>query len=271
MDSNLKYLIFGGGWLGKRLCNYLGEYSQINKNDITRSPLESYDSKFNIWINTAAKTKIDWCEKNKWETFQINTIAAIKLAILAYQMKKKYVFLSSACVFQSNDKNDIKDEFSKPNPQCFYALSKWMAEELIIEQNPNALIVRMRLPISEFPHERNTLNKLLNYSKLNTNEETITIIEDMLPVLVKLIKEDAKGIYHLVNGGIISPAHMGELLNYPHEKITKQEQDEMLRKRGQAQRVTAYITSTKIPPLKDLWEDDHIIRLIHQYNEHKEK
>lgn len=244
----MTYLIFGNGWLGNMLKDYLG--GRIYEGNILGFT-GSVDLE-DVWINTAAKTNIDWVEKHKSESENINVHGAEFIARQAKYFNKKYVFFSSACIFESKGMIDVKYEDSIPNPQCFYSKTKAMAEELIQEVNPDALIIRPRLPLSEVPHPRNTLNKLKKYERINDNQESVTIVEDMLPVLKDLIQMDAKGIYHLVNEGTISPHEIAVLLGHPHEVWSKEEQDKQLAKEGRPKRVTTYVGSKRIPLLPDI-------------------
>ena len=259
----MKYLTFGDGWIGNLLKAYLGDKATIFQgkiNDFNSEIGEQYD----VWINTAAKTQIDWVEKNREEAFDVNAIQANYLASMAKECGKKYVFFSSACIFESSDINDIKYEDSEPNPKCFYAETKVMAEKLILQVNPDSLIIRPRLPLSEKPHPRNTINKLLSYDKINGNQESVTVVEDMIPVLIDLIDKNEKGVFHLVNEGTISPAEIATAFKHPFTLVTKQEQDERLAKEGRAKRVTTYVGSKRIKLLPNIRE--RMTKLVETYN-----
>ena len=251
-----KAIIFGNGWLGNLIKGYY-------KNNATVSGLNILDYKsidgtlvslkdHDVIINAAAKTNIDWIENNKYDAALTNIIGATQLAYLAKRHGKKYVFFSSACIFESKDLKDIKFEDSKPNPQCFYAETKAMAEQLVLQANPDALIIRPRLPLSEVPHPRNTINKLLSYEMINDNQESVTVVEDMLPILKDLIEKGEKGIFHMVNAGTISPAEIAGIFGHEFKAVKKAEQDERLAKEGRAKRVTTYVGSNRIELLPDI-------------------
>jgi dTDP-4-dehydrorhamnose reductase len=261
----MRYLIIGNGWLGNILKNYLGDRASIWKGRMQE--INEQVKNFDVVVNMAAMTNIDWCEKNRFETFEVNTFEANRLAFICKRYGVKFVHISSACIFESVDSNDIKYEDSIPNPKCFYALTKWMAEELIKESNPDALIIRPRLPLSEVPHPRNTVNKLLSYDKINDNQESVTIVEDMIPVLIDLIEEDGivnTGIFHLVNEGTISPAEIAESFGHKFERVTKEAQDARLTSEGRAKRVTTYVGSKRIKLLPSI--QDRIKTLVEKYN-----
>jgi len=149
----MRILVIGNGWLGNMLKEYLSAEMSVGRLlDIGPEIVANYD----VIINAAAKTDIDWCEKNRFETLAINAVDAGDLAGICEEQGKKYVFISSACVFESKDGTDWKNELSRPNPGCFYSISKLVGEKLIEENCKNALIIRIRLPISSKPHPRNT-------------------------------------------------------------------------------------------------------------------
>lgn len=256
-------LIFGDGWLGNILAKSYG--CHISPGEINE--VVDIDDTYDTVINCAAKTTIDWCESNKVETIKSNVSGAVNLAKVCKELGKKYVFISSACIFESEHPHDVKYEDDTPNPKCFYARSKALAEELILEANPDTLIIRIRLPLSEIPHPRNTITKLLSYTNLNDNEESVTVIEDMIPVLDELIRKKATGIYHLVNAGTVSPEYIGTMFNHKFEIWSKQAQDIELKEKGKAKRVTTIVGSKRIPLLpeirnrllsiKEKYEDSH--------------
>lgn len=264
-------LILGNGWLGQMLYKYLssksidvGFYTEKLKTgwDIPESGWSNAD----VVINTIAKTNIDWCEQNKVHAFFTNTTLALQLAQRCVVSQKQYVFFSSACIFQSRDINDIKYEDSEPNPACFYSKTKALAEELIREANPSTLIIRPRLPISEVPHPRNTINKVLSYLKLHDNQESVTVVEDMFPILLKLIQDKKSGAFNIVNSGTISPAQIADAFNHPYEKFSKDDEVGQMKNEGRAIRVTTIADSRRLSPLPDIRE--RMNEIVKVYNSH---
>lgn len=255
--------IIGNGWIANILAPYFkgqGIDATIlpgRIEDIT-SPLE-----YDVVINTAAKTAIDWCEMHKQEAFDANVTAAVKLAHL---VPGKLVHFSSACVFESSLPTDIKYEDSVANPQCFYAETKLMAERLLTEIKPDILIIRPRLLLSEVPHPRNTIDKLLKYPRVITSQESVTIVEDMLPVIKQLISENASGVFHVVNDGLITPAEIMALYGNPFEPIEKTTLDAEMKKLGRARRTSVTVGSRRIPLMRPIGE--RIEEVLAKYKAH---
>lgn len=236
----MNILVVGNGWLGNIIKDYFDcDITPLRIKDISDVVIDPYD----VVINTAAKTNIDWCEQNQDEAYASNTRDAVALEELCHKQKTKYVFISSACIFQSNSITDVKVESSTPDPQCYYAQTKRLAEENFM--NDNTLVIRIRLPISKTPHSRNSLSKILSYSKLVNSQESMTVIEDMLPALQTLIYSDARGVYHLVNEGTISPSEIADMFDHPHEVLSKEEFDKMIFDAGRCKRVSTIVNSER--------------------------
>ncbi len=90
----------------------------------------------------------------------------------------------------------------------------------------NHLIIRPRLLISKKTHPRNTITKILKYPVLSSAQESMTIIEDMLPALKRLLKQDTVGTFNIVNEGSISPSEMATIFGKEHEVKTHKEINE---------------------------------------------
>jgi dTDP-4-dehydrorhamnose reductase len=251
----MKILILGKeGWLGGMFYDYLVKMGvEVTSNGDDINSLQFLEPDITTVVNFAAYASIDWCEQNKNKTFWSNVLGAQNVSKVCKSAGVKSVFISSCCILKSVNVNDIKYEDDFPSPSCFYTETKLMAERLISEIDPNTLIVRIRLPISEVPHPRNVLNKLSTYKKLIDTQESVVIVEDMLPRMLELIKNDERGIVHLTNEGTISPAEIGGLIGHKFEVFTKADLDEQVSLEGKARRTTTIVGSRRgyLPPIKD--------------------
>lgn len=239
----MKILVLGNGFIGKPLREYLRADS-INKrlHEITQEDLDPYD----VVINTAAKTNIDWCEKNKDEAWDTNVTQA---AAVAAMTRGKHVFFSSACIFSSGGEvPKVNYEDSVPDPQSYYARTKVVAEDLIAQVKPDTLIIRPRLLVSEKTHPRNTINKLLTYDQIITSQESATVLEDLIPKVASLLGES--GPFNIFNDGTISPSEIMEIFEHPHKKITKEELDVITA--GRAKRVSTILGTNRTTPLPNI-------------------
>jgi len=251
----MKILILGKqGWLGGMFHDYLiSKGIEVTHRHEDINSIKRLDPDVTVVINFAASASIDWCEKNKNKTFHNNVLGAVNMARVCKDAGVKYVFISSACLLKSEDDNDFKYEDDATHPRCFYTETKLMAEKLITEISPEALILRFRLPISEVAHPRNLLDKLVSYNRLIDCQESAVIVEDMLPKFLELIQKNKSGIFHIINEGTISPAEIGKMIGHKFEVITKDDLDKQMTEEGRATRTSTVIGTRYeyLPPIKD--------------------
>lgn len=235
-----KILIFGNGQMGKTYQKHFGEKVQqveIAECDITKKDqLEEKIKEFNptTVINVAAKTNLEWCSKNKLETFEVNVLGADNIAQLCNDLGIYFIHFSSGCIFESKDENDAKAETDIPSPGSYYAWTKVWAEQMIqFEKSSDFkyLILRPRQPVSAQVNYKNMLMKMLTFSKFIDTPNSGTVIEDLMEWTETFIKEKPVGILHVANKGFITPYEIGLMLkehilpNLEVNKITKEELD----------------------------------------------
>jgi len=207
----MKYLIFGNGYLGNKFKEFLGPGADISGTDIgniieVKKVLA--EKKPEVVINCAGKTgrpNIDWCEDHKEETMYSNVVGPLVLAKVCLENNIYMVHLGSGCIFQGNNggkgftEEDIMDFKNIPS---FYSLTKFMSEYLL-KQFP-ILQLRIRMPIDNVKSARNFITKITTYEKVINEENSITVIDDLVKTAGELIKRKKTGIYNLANPGRIT-------------------------------------------------------------------
>jgi nucleoside-diphosphate-sugar epimerase len=85
----------------------------------------------------------------------------------------------------------------------FYSRTKIYTEAALssIKSSGNILQLRILLPLDFKPHPRNLLDKLIGFKNVIDIPNSITYIPDFLDAMKYLIKNDAEGIYNVVNYG----------------------------------------------------------------------
>ena len=236
-----KILIFGNGQLGnfyQRHFTKTGVDSQIAVGaDITvpeqvLKAIEDYQP--TVVINTAAKTNLEWCAKNKLDAFNINVLGANNIAEVCDQKGVYFIHLSSGCIMASVDENDAKNEESAPNPISYYSWTKVWSENMIgFKKGPNFkyLILRPRQPVSAEINYKNMLLKLLTFTKFIDTPNSGTVIEDLMDWTSIVIDKRITGVLNVANKGWTTPYNIGLLLKkyvlpeLPVNKIEKSEQN----------------------------------------------
>ncbi|MEK7644184.1 MAG: sugar nucleotide-binding protein, partial [Patescibacteria group bacterium] len=240
-----KILITGNGQLG----TYYREYFQKKGIEVlnTDSKTDVRDEKSvraivelfspDLVIHTAAKTNIDWCEQNKTECFEINTLGADIVGKICQEKSIYLVHLSSGCVLESQSAEDAQTEAVVPSPLCFYSWTKVWAEEMLMHRsrrsNLKVLVLRPRQLLSAKVDPRNALTKMLTYNKFVDTPNSCTVVEDLLEVTNEMVEKNLVGVYNVCNPGVTTPWEIATFLKeivkpeMEFVKISKQELNEM--------------------------------------------
>jgi len=256
-----KILIIGRGQLGTFYKEYFEsrgietEAVRVEIRDLEEIRKAIADSGADVIVNCAAKTDIDWCERNRTEAFEINTLGADNIAVAASEAGKYLLHISSGCVQESLSADDVKDEDDVPNPVCFYAWTKVWAENLVMDRAARrglkALLLRPRQLLSSMASPRNALVKMLTYTKFIDTPNSCTVVEDLMDVTWELLRQDATGLYNVVNPGVTSPYRIAQTLkelikpDMEPDRITKDELNAMTF----AKRIDAVLSTAKLEAL----------------------
>jgi dTDP-4-dehydrorhamnose reductase len=136
----------GSGSLGSELQKIFPECLSPSSNDLditNKQNIENYLKTHSIdtIIHTAAITSVRSCEENKKLAWNTNVEGTKNLvdSILKLNSKIKFVYVSTACVFDGH--SGMYDEDDIPYPENFYALTKLLGE-IEISHLSNFLIIR---------------------------------------------------------------------------------------------------------------------------------
>ena len=116
----------------KRLINKKAKFVKVdikNKSKITKI---IKDNDITSIIHLAAYLNVNEAEKNKKKYYQNNVIGTKNLLEACKNSSVKNIIFSSSCSIYGNVKGSVKEN-RKPNPQGYYAYTKYKGEELIKE------------------------------------------------------------------------------------------------------------------------------------------
>lgn len=103
---------------------------------------KSYDHlTFDVVVNTACYTEVDGCETQPEKAYRVNAYGAAALAAFCRKKRTRFVHFSSDYVFDGL-KGDAYEEHDLPAPLNVYGSSKRLGERLVLEEDPQALIIR---------------------------------------------------------------------------------------------------------------------------------
>ena len=124
-------------------------------------------------------------------------------------------------------------KYDKPNFfGSNYSIVKGFTDMLM--KNTNALILRIRMPISSDKSIRNFITKITTYERICSIPNSMTILDEFLPLSVEMMKNKETGCFNFTNPGTISHNEILEMYKeivdptFTWKNMTIQEQDKLL-------------------------------------------
>ncbi|KAK8690923.1 hypothetical protein V6N13_074448 [Hibiscus sabdariffa] len=219
-EKPLKFLIYGrtgwiGGLLGK-LCEAKGIDFEYGSGRLeNRISLESDIASVNPThvFNAAGVTgrpNVDWCESHKVETIRTNVVGTLTLADVCREKGLILINYATGCIFEYDESHPIgsgigfKEEDTPNFTGSFYSKTKAMVEELL-KNYENVCTLRVRMPISsDLTNPRNFITKITRYDKVVNIPNSMTILDELLPISIEMGKRNLTGIWNFTNPGVVS-------------------------------------------------------------------
>lgn len=184
------------------------------------------------WVfHFAARTDVDGIEPEKDQGEQslawIVNVKATEYVVDAVRKSGKHLlYLSTDFVFDGT--KERYTETDQPNPQSWYARTKYEGEQRVLGLGANGLVVRIanpyRTPWSGKPDFiQRMLARLQAGQPLSVpagQQFVPTFIDDIAAALDLLVRHNASGIYHAVGSEAMSPLAVAEALTIAY-KITQ--------------------------------------------------
>ena len=180
--------------------------------DITNKEevLSHRDTQIDIIIHCAAKVDAEFCENNPQESSKRIIKATNNIISLASKTNAKIFYPQSFLIFDG--KSLPITEKTKPAPLCKYGKDKLLAEENILKNCNNPLIVRMGGFFGGYNKDKNFVGKIVPHlSKLIENGEKQisvgdriwqpTYTDDLAYNSLILLSENKNGIYNMASHG----------------------------------------------------------------------
>ena len=182
---------------------------KLDLEDITKleSQLEQLSS--DLIVHTAGLTSVDHCEKNPALAEMVNATIAKNIAVVSKSKKIGLIHISTDHLFSGD--SSFYSEDASPKPINEYARSKFLAEKLVQEAYPDALILRTNFFCWGYA-QRQSLSDWIIYSL--RNGKTLSMFDDVYitPILAdflvhfahELVEKGASGIFNMVGNNRIS-------------------------------------------------------------------
>lgn len=243
----MKVLVFGNrGWIGQQFIsntkhsiveastrpeNYqdaFDEIQRVNPDCVISFLGRTYGKDQNGIIIPS----IDYLELpgKLYENMRDNFYAPYNLASICDKQNIHFVYLGTGCIYTyTTDKKTFSEE-DKPNFfGSGYSTVKGYTDQ-VLRHFQNTLQLRIRMPVSKLESNRNLIDKLLAYKNICSIPNSMTVLDDMWPIIDKMIDVKEKGVYNLTNPGtaehnwilleyskLFNPMHTWNLISYEEQ------------------------------------------------------
>jgi dTDP-4-dehydrorhamnose reductase len=175
----------------------------LGKPDQIRSVLSA--TEFDLLLNCAALTNVDYCESHRDEAFLINAQGPRLLAEICAEKSARLIHISTDYVFDGKRDTPYIEE-DPPVPLSVYAESKLAGEEEVLAVSPKNLVIRLSWVFG--PDRPSFIDQIIQRAREN---ETVTAVADKFSSPTYTIDaaqwlrlawdNNAYGVLHLCNSG----------------------------------------------------------------------
>jgi len=215
----MKYLVIGkNGQLGSEFCRQLTKkgkaflatsHQELNIDDFQQVKNLIKAEKPDVVINTSAYNLVDLAEKDFEAAYRTNYLGVYNLLLAKQESNFRLIHYSTDYVFPGREDFIPYTEIDLPNPLNHYARSKYLGENLLVNNSENNLIFRVSWVFGQ--GTSNFIHKFLQWAK-NNQELRIAENEISVPTSVGLITDltlksldmGLTGLYHLTSSGYCS-------------------------------------------------------------------
>ena len=248
------YIIGHKGWIGQMYLkildkkgikyyysNHRGESDEIKKDIIDKkvSHVLCCMGRTHGFRDGKEYTTIDYLQSHDVlnQNVNDNLFVPVSLALFCDSHNIHFTYMGTGCIYTYDD-NHIVDGvgFTEEDEPNFYgsnySVVKGHTNELM--KYTNALTLRIRMPITSCLSPRNFITKITTYEKICSIKNSMSVLDELLPLSVSMMDNKDTGIYNLTNPGSISHNEILEMYRdivdneFTWKNFTIEEQDKIL-------------------------------------------
>lgn len=176
------------------------------------------------------------CDRNQIETIRINLIGQVNVADAAYEYKRNLhcTLITSGGIYTYDESHAIDSgnaysETDEPTyvNKLFYYDTRIELERLL-KSYPNVLNLRVMYPtIGDIASKRGLIGKLIGYPKIQSVPISVTVLDDLWPIMLDMVSKSVFGTFNFNNPGtithdqilhlykeLVNPGHTWELMPF---------------------------------------------------------
>ena len=226
------YIIGHKGWIGQKMCKLFDENDiQVVLSEFRAEDNRIYEDILNKKVThvfcCSGRTHgeldgkvyqtIDYLEDIKTTSINVNDnlYVPVSLAMFCDKNSLHFTYIGTGCIFNYDEEHTIENGkgFTEEDyPNFFgsqYSIVKGFTDKLI--KNTGALTLRICMPLSSDKSDRNFISKITKYEKICSIKNSMTVLDDMLPLCISMMENNEKGTYNFTNPGSISHNEILEL------------------------------------------------------------
>jgi len=226
----MKILVYGSnGWIGSQFVDILeknnfdykrGKSRADNKSSLEKeiddySPTHviSFIGRTHGKIGEKTYTTIDYLEEEGKlvENIRDNLFSPFILAHICCEKNVHYTYLGTGCIFKFDEDHPFGKEengFSETAlPNFFgssYSVVKGFTDQMLQLYGDKVLNLRIRMPITGKKNGRNFITKIVTYDKVCSVPNSMTVLPELLPCVLDMMKKQLTGTMNLTNPGLVS-------------------------------------------------------------------
>lgn len=161
-------------------------------------------SNSNIILHCAALSSHEACETNPILAHRMNVVATRELAKESAQTGARFVYISTDAVFDGEKGN--YSESDPTSPKGVYAQTKLEGEYAALEENPNALVLRVNFYGWSPSGKRSLAEYFFNNLSLNIHSPGFTdvvvstmYVGSLINLITELVNKGATGVFNVAN------------------------------------------------------------------------
>ena len=193
--------------------DFRGESDEIKQDILNQNPTHILCcmGRTHGTFNGVEYNTIDYLENPETlaENINDNLYVPLSLALFAKEYSIHFTYMGTGCIFSYDTQlslsiRAINGFTEESNPNFFgsnYSIVKGYTDMLM--RHTNALVLRIRMPITHKNHPRNFITKILNYKKICSMPNSMSVLDSLIPVSIEMMKNQEIGCYNFTNPGYI--------------------------------------------------------------------
>jgi dTDP-glucose 4,6-dehydratase len=223
-------LVYGSrGWIGSQFIrllhdagiSFINGSSRVDEKqsleteikNVNPSHVVSFIGRTHGKIGNVEYPTIDYLEQpgKLYENVRDNLFSPLVLADVCSERNIHFTYLGTGCIFTYDEEHTYGDEGSgfteESRPNFFgsgYSCIKGFTDRLMSMYCRTTLNLRIRMPISYEKNKRNFITKITTYDKICSIPNSMSVLPDLLPLVIDMMKKHTTGTINLTNPGLIT-------------------------------------------------------------------